>query len=93
MHGDTKAPGALFPLAVTFVVAMAAAYSFTGGFPQSVRPAFYYHGWPVLFLYNNGDWLWPHVIYFSRFAVAIDAAFVIGAVVGCWFASKRIVSS
>lgn len=28
MHGDTKAPGALFPLAVTLVVAVAAVYSF-----------------------------------------------------------------
>lgn len=90
---DVKPRGSLFPLTVTFIVAVAAVYSFTGGFPQSVRPAFYYHGWPVLFLYNNGDWIRPNVIYFSKLAVAIDAAFVISAVVGCWVACKKMTAA
>jgi hypothetical protein len=93
MNNDRDARNALLAPSLALLVGLAALYAFAGGLPQNFRPAFYYHGWPILFLYNNGGWARPNVIYFSSLALLLDAAISVAAVTCTWVVGKRMAAA
>lgn len=71
------------------IVACSELYAFVGGLPQTGRPTWYRHGWPLIFAINIGEWLSGPVVFFSLRCLIIDTLIALLLMLGvAWCAGK-----